>query len=275
MEQKFIKLTENFYYLEQEDERDRPVLGYFKGQTASVMIDGGTSIRHMNEFLGHLKENHLNYPDYCILTHFHYDHIFGLSELFCPVISLEGTKQQMRTLVGRDLEETIKAEGYAINNEFAEGIFDIGIKLPEITFERKLTMDTGSDTLTFEKVISDHTDDCCVMFSPTEKVLFIGDCLYIGTDDDKVFYYHKDIYLPLLKKLLNFKADYYIDSHRGVFKHEEMERMLTEFDELITLTEKYDSVEILKANISDSLKKSMSEEALEWYYTAFRNGMKV
>jgi hypothetical protein len=43
MEQKFLQLTENFYYLEEEEYRDRPALGYFKGKTGSVMIDGGDS----------------------------------------------------------------------------------------------------------------------------------------------------------------------------------------------------------------------------------------
>lgn len=275
MEQKFIKLTENFYFMEHEDERDRPVLGYFKGTTGSIMVDGGASIKHVQEFLNHLKENHLSHPDYCVLTHWHWDHIFGLTELNCTLIGHDNTKTIMKAMENTNWKETIKENDYVIKNEFSDGVFDIGIRLPDITFEKKMTIDLGSDTLMVEKVQSDHTDDCCVMFSPKEKVLMFGDCLYTGSDDEKGFYYHRDVYLNLIKKLLSFKAEYYIDSHRGVIKHEDMEKIYTEFEALTGLIEQYNSKTDFLQNIPESLKASMSEEAIDWYYDGFRNGMNV
>jgi glyoxylase-like metal-dependent hydrolase (beta-lactamase superfamily II) len=275
MEQKFIQLTENFYYLEEEEYRDRPVLGYFKGKTGSVMIDGGTSIKHIRQFLDHLKENHLSHPDYCVLTHWHWDHIFGLSELNGPIIAHENTKNIMKEMENTDWKNTITEKDYPIKNEFEDGVFDIGIRLPAITFEKKMTIETGADTLIIEKVQADHTDDCCVVFSVNEKVLFFGDCLYVGSDDKKGFYYHREVYLNLLKKLMSYGAEYYIDSHSGVLKHNDMEKMYIKFSELTALIENTPSKEEYLKNIPEILKNSMSAEALDWYYETFRNGMNV
>ena len=73
-----IKLSEHIYYLKYDEVGDRPNLYYIKGKDYSVCIDAGNSKRHIEKFYSALKQNNLEDPRYTIITHWHWDHTFGL-----------------------------------------------------------------------------------------------------------------------------------------------------------------------------------------------------
>ena len=45
-----MKLNDNIYHSDYEELRDRPVLGYIKGENFSVVIEDGHSKKHIEEF---------------------------------------------------------------------------------------------------------------------------------------------------------------------------------------------------------------------------------
>ena len=64
------------------------------------MIDAGNSEAHAQLFLKMLKEQNVSSPDFVALTHWHWDHIFGLSVLqHALTIAHTETKKEMQTLV--------------------------------------------------------------------------------------------------------------------------------------------------------------------------------
>lgn len=44
------KISDRMYYLPAEEETDRPVLGYIKGDKYSLAIDAGNSSKHVEKF---------------------------------------------------------------------------------------------------------------------------------------------------------------------------------------------------------------------------------
>lgn len=72
------KLTDRIYYLPHDPEVDRPMLAYVKGDKRSLAIDAGYSASHVNDFYEALKANDFVEPDVTVITHWHYDHTFGL-----------------------------------------------------------------------------------------------------------------------------------------------------------------------------------------------------
>lgn len=72
------KLTDRIYYIPHQTESDRPMLAYLKGNKYSLAIDAGYSSSHVDSFYRFLEEDGLKKPDFTVITHWHYDHTFGM-----------------------------------------------------------------------------------------------------------------------------------------------------------------------------------------------------
>lgn len=72
------KLTNRIYFLEQDPEVDRPMLAYLKGDKISLAIDAGYSASHVQDFYRAIESEQFNKPDFTVITHWHYDHTFGM-----------------------------------------------------------------------------------------------------------------------------------------------------------------------------------------------------
>jgi len=73
------QLTERIFFMKNQEETDRPVLGYVQGDCAALMIDAGNSPAHVALFQAGLQERSLPDPDWVGITHWHWDHCYGLS----------------------------------------------------------------------------------------------------------------------------------------------------------------------------------------------------
>ena len=72
------RLTGHIWYMPHETERDRPNLGYVRGEKLSLAVDAGHSAAHVREFYALLEKENLPLPSITILTHWHWDHTFGM-----------------------------------------------------------------------------------------------------------------------------------------------------------------------------------------------------
>ena len=72
------QLTERVWYLPHDEPSDRPVLTYIEGDQLSVAVDAGASPAHVREFYTAITDKGLTIPEITILTHWHWDHSFGL-----------------------------------------------------------------------------------------------------------------------------------------------------------------------------------------------------
>jgi len=261
MQNKLIMLTNNSFYSECDDFTDRPTFGYIRGKEKAILIDGGASKRHIHEFLEAIKQHDLKAPDFCLLTHWHFDHIFGLSELDIPIISHEKTKEKILETMKVDWEKEITEGDMQIKNEFKDGVFDIGMALPDMTFQKKMTFDLGESQVIYEHITCDHTDDSCVIYSEESETVFFGDCLYCGFKEG-LRYWDEDILIALYDHLIDYNGKYYIDSHRGLLSLQEMKDMRDDFALMVELIQKeYNSNDIEK--VKTQIKRKVMQDEIE------------
>ena len=174
---RLYKLNEYIYYTDYEEFRDRPRLGYIKGDNFSVAIDAGHSDNHLNEFYDLLKENNLPLPKLTILTHWHWDHTFAMHAVNGLTIASEKTNKHLIDFINKQNKETdlkFRELDTSILNEYPINK-DIIVKKADIIYNNKLTIDLGNTTFEVFECISPHSDDCTLIYLPKEKVIFIGD----------------------------------------------------------------------------------------------------
>ena len=92
------KLTEHIYCMDANAETDQPFVFYIHGEKRSLLVDAGNSPENYQKLLGELQECGLRTPDLAALTHWHWDHTFGVCAVECPVIASEATDQILKNV---------------------------------------------------------------------------------------------------------------------------------------------------------------------------------
>lgn len=267
-------IGERFWYMTPVSETDRPILGIVAGSERTLMIDAGNSEAHANLFMEMIKEKGVDMPSYVVLTHWHWDHIFGLSALE-NALSISSTKtkkeiEKLRPLAwSNDAIDQRVAEGTeiefcanAIKLEFPDKR-NITITLPVMTFEDEVEVDLGGITCIIKHVGGDHADDSVVIYVKEEKILFLADCFYpdIFSEKDN---YTVDGIRGLLNKLEVFDADFYILSHSGILSKQQFTDEVQLLRSIADLTERHkgDSMSIIEQYRNQS-GRDLTEDELE------------
>lgn len=171
------RLTEHIWYMPFEAERDRPNLGYVKGDHWSLAIDAGHSAAHVREFYKLLEKEGLPLPGLTVLTHWHWDHTFGMHAVKGLTLANNRTngylaewKNKIETNGPKEffaLHESIRRE-YVANTE-------IIVKKADMVFSGEIILELGGCRVQVIKADAPHTDDSTLIYVEQDKTLFLGD----------------------------------------------------------------------------------------------------
>lgn len=231
-DKQFERLTENIHLLPFDHSSDRPTLGAVSGNKATLIVDAGNSSAHAEMFLTGLKPFLRSPVRYLALTHWHWDHVFGVAGMNLTTIAQKGTNEKLLEMSGCAWDDAALDERVRTGQEIAFCRDNIKIEFPDrsvlkiatadIIFNDRLEVDLGDITCRIERVGGDHSADSSVIYVPEEKVLFLGDCLGMDLYQPVWTYTSAKLY-PLIEKLLSFDACYYVNSHYSPVTRKEME----------------------------------------------------
>ncbi|HFJ9284318.1 TPA: MBL fold metallo-hydrolase [Bacillus toyonensis] len=284
--QQIKKIGNSFWYMTPVSETDRPILGMVVGKEKTLMIDAGNSEEHAQLFLEMLKEQNVSSPDFVALTHWHWDHIFGLPVLqealsiahsetkkeMSKLVSYEWTDEALDTRVKEGTEIEFCAD--CIKKEFNEKARNIKIIPPTLTFQNQLELDLGEETCVLKHVGGDHSHDSVVMYIKEEKILFLGDCIYADIFSSKWNYTTKRM-VTLIDELEKFDAETYILSHGEAIDREGFLQEIQLLKTVGTYTEAHKGdEEKIKTAYKQELDRELNEDELETI-TYFVNGYEI
>jgi glyoxylase-like metal-dependent hydrolase (beta-lactamase superfamily II) len=179
------KLSDRIYYLPHMSETDRPNLGYILGARCSLMVDAGNSAQHAKLFLEQLEEKGFPYPDYIVITHWHWDHTFGMHAVKAKTIAGRRTSEQLNKVAGWKWDNKSMLERLVTGEEIEfcdknirieySNPEEIVIRTPDITFDQRLVIDLGGITCELFPIINPHSEDSVAVFVPEERIVFLGD----------------------------------------------------------------------------------------------------
>ena len=170
------RLTERIWVYPFEEERDRPNLGYIRGDRWSLAVDAGHSAAHIAAFYAALMVNGLPLPSLTVLTHWHWDHTLAMHAAHGLCLSNARTAAYLR-----DFRDRIAREGTgfffgwheSIRREYADDQ-PVVVTLPDLTFCWEMTLDAGNCPIRVFEAEAPHTDDSTLVHVPGEGVLFLG-----------------------------------------------------------------------------------------------------
>lgn len=217
------KLTNRIYFLEHDSEVDRPMLAYLKGDKFSLAIDAGYSGSHVQDFYRAIEAESFNKPDFTVITHWHYDHTFGMYAINGISIAHDKTnvflKDQQEQAMHPGYIEVLKKEDAHFRKEYW-GQNKLNIVLSDVTFSDNMTLDLGGITARIFHTVSPHSEDTVCVYVPEEKVLFLGD----STSEDffNGGYMDKDKLQALIQMIESTDCDFCILSHCEPLAKEEL-----------------------------------------------------
>ena len=217
------KLTDRIYYLPHYAETDRPMLAYLKGNKFALAIDAGYSANHVDDFYLSLEESGLKKPEFTVITHWHYDHTFGMHRIHGASIAHETTNHFLREQQNMALDtayiDHLKKEDPCFEIEYHRET-KLHIVLSDIQFQNNLLMDLGGMTAQIFHTESPHSEDTVCIYVPEERVLFLGDSTSEDFFNDG--YMDKTKLQSLIRMIEETDCLYCILSHTEPLKKEDL-----------------------------------------------------
>ena len=171
------RLTEHMWYMPFEEERDRPNLGYVKGDGWSLAIDAGHSAAHTKEFYTLLAKENLPLPSLTVLTHWHWDHSFGMHAVKGLTLANEKTNRHLaawKERIEKNGPEEFFALHESIRREYGTNT-EVIVKTADMVFSGEVTLELGGCTVKVIHAEAPHTDDSTLIYVDHDKTLFLGD----------------------------------------------------------------------------------------------------
>jgi glyoxylase-like metal-dependent hydrolase (beta-lactamase superfamily II) len=189
------------------------------GKRRTIWLDAGSSAAHTQEFAAFLADQGVGRPSHVVLTHSHWDHVFGASELDAHVVAHEltsGYLEQLATLEWSDEALDGRVAAGQVSQAHADNVKaelpaprEVRIASADIVFTRGLRFELDGVSVQVCHVGGDHADDSTVMYVVPDRVLFLGDCLYEAPSGG----YTAELAVPLIDTVRGFGAELFVDGH--------------------------------------------------------------
>lgn len=174
---KLNRLTRRIWYFPWEEERDRPNLTYIRGDRWSLAVDAGHSDAHVAAFYRALEDAGLPLPRLTAITHWHWDHTFGMHAVHGLCLANARTNRYLkdfRDRVAREGRQVFLNLDASVRAEYANDK-PIIITLADMVFSGELALDAGNCPIRLFEAEAPHTDDSTLIHVPEEDVLILGD----------------------------------------------------------------------------------------------------
>lgn len=204
----FRQLTDRVIYSMFDKPADRPVLGYINGQKYSLMIDAGNSQKHVESFYEALSKEGLKKPGFTVVSHWHWDHTFGMHAVEGITIAHKKTNAKLAEMA--KWEWTDAEMKMSIRTEYPL-LSEIRVVTSDLTVGESMIIDLGDVTAELHHVESPHSEDCICVLIPQEKVLFIGDA--VGVDYYNNCFLDKEKLRSLITSMEGFDFDTCVLGH--------------------------------------------------------------
>ncbi len=162
-----------------EAAKDRPNLGYIRGESRAIAVDAGHSSSHVMDFYSALDKEGLPLPDLTVITHWHWDHTFGMHAIHGTALARPETNVKLKEILDRIQNDPGYAKRFlnsdaCIRKEYA-GNVPLRVVVAEEEVKEDVCLDLGGVHAQIRYAESPHTKDALLVYVPEDRVVYIGD----------------------------------------------------------------------------------------------------
>ena len=217
------RLAPSVYWMAPDHTTDRPIVAAIGGEHATLMVEAGNSVKHAHQFLNALAAQPVAPLRYVVLTHWHWDHVFGAPAIDAIAIATEETRRQIEIMAGYSWSDAALDERTAAGLEipFCRDMIkaelspaeraELTLRVPELAFRAEMTIDLGNQIVRVIHVGGDHSSDSCIVVLPG-VVAFLSDCVYPNLHVEPNYFSRRHLF-PLLDRLLTLDVEHYVLGH--------------------------------------------------------------
>ena len=229
-------LQGNVYVLPGDMRRVRPWLGVVITADGVVVVDSGNSPRHARDLQDALRALDAPPVSHVLLTHHHWDHVFGNCAFpRAHIVAQEQTQYHLQVMEGEPWSEQYvmakgKAEGGspAVAQRMLAAVdgWDAFRAVPaDETFDDEYRLRLGKSRLLMEHVGGQHEPDQCIVHVQPANVIFLGDATYGRGSPSS---WDREALAQTLSGFLARGADYYVEGHRAPATREQFRQRIRE-----------------------------------------------
>lgn len=268
-----MQISEHVWYMPREEDHYRPALGYVYCGPKSMVIDTGNSPEHISDMYGYIRSQGMPDPSFSMVTHWHWDHVFGMSSSPAKSLANSLTNERLINMQHWDWSDSALNSRVAAGLEipaFAESIrkevpmrHSFKVTSTDISFDSRINVRLEDLLIELHHVGGPHSEDSTVAYVPEDKVLFLGDCyledIYTGGGSIRL----GELKL-LLKRLEAFDAEWFIPSHEDPVRKEDFMKKMDEIVEIGEAVGNADELTEGKDKLAEARKRDLTED--EVYY---------
>lgn len=224
-----------------------------------VFVDCGIIPKIASEFRSDMEERFQKDTSHLLLTHVHWDHIFGMEafedvRIVASTVGITYLKRNLKGMFSRERREKTAKRRFSNRKEIAECCKNAKLLLPHIGVTEELRIGPKEEVIF--KVIEGHSKDSACIYAPEEQVLCTGDNL--------LTYYaqlpgNPRETLEIFGFWETLDINYVIPGHGDVVRKEYITMVRTYFEELLSV------LKILKAQHLP-LKDVLNHPSLPHYF---------
>ena len=180
----FIKVSEHIYIRPAQHYTDRPNVGLIVGEKLTLLFEAGNSAANVRQLKAELAQQGLPQPDMVAVSHWHWDHSFGLHGWRVPSIAGRATNEYLKKVSrwkwdDESMENRVKTgKDIVFCNEMIKREYpdrNITVQPADISFDGRMDIDLGGIVCSLVHCKGPHADDSVLCYIPREKFVFLGD----------------------------------------------------------------------------------------------------
>ena len=182
----FNKFSDRIYIQPPEHFTDRPNIGLIIGDKYTLLFEAGNSAENVELLKGRLLADNLPQPDFIAISHWHWDHSFGMDAWNLPTIAGEKTNEYLKKVSGWKWDDESMTgrvqtgEDIVFCNEMIKREYPdrskIKVVSADIVFDGRMTIDLGGGVIVeLIHCKGPHASDSILCYVASDHFAFLGD----------------------------------------------------------------------------------------------------
>ena len=216
------KFTDHIYYMDNSPETDQPYVYLIHSSKMNLQIDAGNSPENYYNFLSEVKDLGLDEPKLLAITHWHWDHTFGMVACNVPMIASVKTNEYLKRVKNWKWTEEAMQERLKTGEDIQfcydcmhKQYTDIGmiqVCEADITFDSEILINLGDVHVKGIHIDTPHTRDAVLYYVEEEKVVIAADAEYEDYYDNNSQYDPSRL-ASFIEFLEGLDFEYYLRGH--------------------------------------------------------------